>query len=280
MKTADMRQWTQNLQHWWRGRQTTGETPVRSLMEKKSLGAVFQPMVDLRSGAVVGHEALIRVPRSVGDLSFGNLLEAAKEQRCQKQFELSCLDQAITDWLTERPRGKLFANISAQTLVQLHESDAIDTLLQTLRNHKLQPTRMGLDITGYTRIPQFETLLDALRPLRAAGMSIALDDFKASDSSIRAWTVVLPDIVKMAPRWTQNIDSDAESRRVVSSLVRLTQKHDCVLLAKSVESDTELRCMRDLGVNLAQGYFLGSPAPDLVGSLNLRARAVLNPVTS
>lgn len=249
------------------------------MLERKTLDSVFQPMVDLRSGAIVGHEALVRAPRSLGDLPFSSLLGAAKEQHCQKQLELSCVEYAIERWLAERPKGQLFVNISAQTLVQLHESNAIDSLLLLLRKHKMQSKRMGLDITGYTRIPQLNTLVDALRLLRTAGLEIALDDFKASDSSMQVWAKVLPNMVKMAPRWTHQIDRNTENSRAVASLVRLTKNHDCLLLAKSVESESELRAMRHLGVDLAQGYFLGSPAADPIAALNLRARAVLAAAT-
>ncbi|MES2950594.1 MAG: EAL domain-containing protein [Pseudomonadota bacterium] len=278
-----MRLWTQNLQHWWRARQNkdevNGQPRISELLEKKTLMCALQPMVDLRTGAVVGHEALLRTPRSLGDVTFDSLMGAAKEQHCQKQLELACVEYAIEHWLVERPKGQLFVNISAQTLVQLQESDAIDSLLVLLRKHKVQGKRMGLDITGYTRIPSVTVLQEALKPLRAAGMGIALDDFKASDSSMRVWTKILPNIVKMAPRWTQHIDSDRENSGVVSSLVRIAQNHDCLLLAKSVETEDELRTLRSLGVDLAQGYFLGSPATDPVSVLNLRARSVLTEVS-
>ena len=277
IKANPVRVWTQNLQHWWRSRHDGSGLPhVGKMLEKKSLSSVFQPMVELGSGAVFGHEALVRVPRSMGELTFDSLLGAAKEQRCQKQLELACVEYAIERWMEERPKGQLYVNISAKTLVQLHESGATDSLLQLLRKHKLQPKHMGLDVAGYTRIGNVDSLADALMPLRAAGMSVALDDFKASDSSMLVWKRVLPNIVKMAPRWTQGIDGNMESCSVVSSLVRLTKKHDCLLLAKSVESEAELRVMRQLGVDLAQGYFLGSPAPDTITTVNLRARAVLS----
>jgi len=275
-KVNPVRVWTQNLQHWWRARQdSSGQPQVGKILEKKSLSSVFQPMVELGSGAVFGHEALVRVPRSMGELSFDNLLGAAETQRCQKQLELACVDYAIERWMQERPKGQLYVNISAKTLVQLHESGTTDSLLQLLRKHKLQPKNMGLDIAGYTRIGNVDALVAALVPLRAAGMSMALDDFKASDSSMLVWKKVLPSIVKMAPRWTQGIDGNMESCSVVSSMVRMTKKHDCLLLAKSVESEAELRVMRQLGVDLAQGYFLGSPAADTITTVNLRARAVL-----
>jgi EAL domain-containing protein (putative c-di-GMP-specific phosphodiesterase class I) len=283
MKTPAMRLWTQNIQHWWRARQDvksgTGVLRVSELLENKSLATVFQPMVDLRTGAILGHEALIRMPRTVGDMTYEQLLEAAKEQRCQRQFEMACVELAIEHWLVERPKGQLFVNFSAYTLVQLHESDSIDTLLQVLRKHKLQPKRMGLDITGYTRLPSITTLVEAVKPLREAGMAIALDDFKVSDSGMRVWTKLLPSIVKMAPRWTHKVDTESENSAMVASMVRLTQNHDCLLLAKSVETESELRTLRGLGVDLAQGFFLGSPAPDPISSLNLRARGVLTGVT-
>ncbi len=275
-KINAVRVWTQNLQHWWRARNGCGGSPhVGKMLEKKSLSSVFQPMVELGSGAVFGHEALVRVPRSMGELSFDSLLGAANKQRCQKQLELACVEYAIERWVQERPKGQLYVNISAKTLVQLHECRAIDSLLQLLRKHKLQPKHMGLDIAGYTRIANVGSLVDALVPLRAAGMSIALDDFKASDSSMLVWKKVLPGMVKMAPRWTRGIDGNLENCSVVSSLVRMTKKHDCLLLAKSIESEAELRVMRQLGVDLAQGYFLGSPAADTITTVNLRARAVL-----
>lgn len=282
MKTSPMRFWTENIQHWWRARrgEEDGTFRVSDLLEQRLLTTVFQPMVELRTGAVVGHESLIRAPRSVGDLTYEKLLEAAKEQHCQKEFELGCMEVAIEHWLADHPKGQLFVNISAQTLVDLHQSEGgIDKLLQVLRKHKLQPKRMGLDITGYTRVPSLTALHEALNPLRAAGMGIALDDFKVSDAGMRAWTKLLPHIVKIAPRWTHKVDTESENSAMFASLVRLTQNHDCLLLAKSVESEAELRALRKLGVDLAQGYFLGSPSPDPISSLNVRARSVLTAVS-
>ena len=276
MKTDTMRLWTQNLQHWWHVRKGTGVPYVRAVLDKRSLGVVFQPMVELRSGAIMGHEALVRVPRSVAEISFGGLMGAAKAQHCQKQLELTCVDHAIGCWLAERGQGMLFVNVSAQTLVQLHACDAIDSLLQLLRKHKLPPARMGLDVSGYTHLQSVDALVGALRPLRAAGVVIALDDFKASDSSMRVWTKVLPDLVKMAPRWTSNIHRNPEHRDAVASLVRLTRKRGGLLVAKSVENESELQVLRELGVNLAQGYFLGSPCAEPVTALNRRAHGALS----
>jgi len=248
---------------------------VMRLMAERALEPVFQPMVDLRSGVLLGHEALIRAPRSLEVSGFDALLKAAQTERCQKNFELACMEMAMQQWNAEGGKDTLFVNISAATLVQLQESDASGMLLHLMRKHHMSPRKMGLDISGYTRVPQLDVLIQALRPLRDAGVTIALDDFKASENSMKVWAKVLPNIIKMAPRWTHNIGVDAEQGRVVSSLVRLTRNHNALLVAKSVETEAELRALQALGVDLAQGYFLGSPSDMPVRSLNLRARDVL-----
>ncbi len=276
MKDSSMQLWVQNLQHMWRSRKANSGLPhVGKILQKKSLTSVFQPMVALNTGVVYGHEALVRVPRSLGELSFDNLMDAAQVQRCQQQLELACIEYAIEQWMGDHQKGMLYVNISAKALVQMNQAGVIDSVLALLRKHRLLSSRFGLDITGYTRVGSADALVEAVTPLRAAGVSIALDDFKASDAGMRVYTKVLPNIVKMAPRWTRGIEDDLEISSVVSSMVRMTKKHGCLLLAKSVESEPELRTMRQLGVNLAQGFFLGSPSPETIKTVNLRAHAVL-----
>ena len=236
---------------------------------------VFQPVVDFHSATVIGHKALIRESLKMLEPAFDRLLAAAQAQRRQQQFERGCLELAIRQWCREKPKGLLFATMSARSLLQMHESDGPDALLKLLEKHQLDPERMGLDITDYSRIADTKSLADCLRPLRTEGMVIALDDFKPSDSSMRVWGQLLPSLVKMAPRWTRNIEHNIEHQRMVRSLSRLTKNHDALLLAKSVESEADYRAMHRLGVDLGQGYFLGRPAPEFVRTLNVRASTAM-----
>ncbi len=270
-----MSDWLSKVQGWFGAGKASSTLRVMNLLAERALEPVYQPMIDLRSGVILGQEALVRAPRKMAETSFEALLEAAHQERCLKNFELACLELAMERWMAQNGKGQLFVNFSAQTLVQLQESDAAGMLLHLMRKHQISPRRMGLDLAGYTRIPQLDVLVEALRPLRDAGVTIALDNFKASESSMKAWAKVLPNVVKMAPRWTHNIAVDVEQSRVVRSMVRLTRNHNALLVAKSVESELELRTMKNLGVDMAQGFFLGSPAAEPVRTLNLRARDVL-----
>lgn len=266
---------TQSLQHWWRARQSEQRMPVEKLLSQRTLKSLFQPIVELRNGEVIGHEALIRPPRSTGETTVSSLFEAAREQQCEPGLELGCVDQAVEQWLAERTRGSLFVNISARTLVQQYEQQTEDCILQILRKHRFNPKRFGIDICGYTRGVDIAKLAESLQRMRAAGVRIALDDFKASRQGLDVLTRLRPELVKLAGRWTRHIEDDEDVIKVVRSLVRLTYGNGCTLVAKSVESESQLLALQDLGVGMAQGYFLGSPAMEPISSLNRRAQSVL-----
>jgi EAL domain-containing protein (putative c-di-GMP-specific phosphodiesterase class I) len=270
-----MSHWLSKIPGWFGVRKASRSPSVMRLVAERALEPLYQPMVDLRSGVILAHEALMRAPRSLGEGGIDAVLDAAKQERCLKQFELACFELAITQWMAHGSKGQLFVNFTAQTLVQLQESDATGMLLHLMRKHHMSPRRLGLDISGYTRISQLDVLVEGLRPLRDAGVQIALDNFKASETSMKVWAKVLPNVLRMAPRWTHNIAIDPEQSRIVRSMVRLTRNHNALLVAKAVETEAELQMLASLGVDMAQGFFLGSPAPEPARSLNLRARDVL-----
>jgi len=270
-----MSHWLSKISGWFGRRQAARNPSVMRLVAERALEPLYQPMVDLRSGVILAHEALMRAPRSLGEGGIDAVLDAAKQERCLRQFELACFELAITQWMALGGKGQLFVNFTAQTLVQLQESDATGMLLHLMRKHHMSPRRLGLDLSGYTRISQLDVLVEGLRPLRDAGVQIALDNFKASETSMKVWAKVLPNVLRMAPRWTHNIAIDPEQSRIVRSMVRLTRNHNALLVAKAVETEAELQMLASLGVDMAQGFFLGSPATEPVRSLNLRARDVL-----
>ena len=266
------------LRAWWRRHRADPAPRVMPLLAGHALRAVFQPLVDVRSGHIVGHEALARAPLAQPELTAERMLQASQEERCQKNFELACAEQAFTRWVAEGPRGQLFVNVSAATLIQLHASDLGGLLLERMRKHAVAARRVGLDVTDYSHVADLDLLVAALKPLRAAGVVVALDDFKPSDRGMQAWAKVLPNVVKLAPRWTHNLATEPQQAKTVESLVRLTRKHDSLLVAKAVESEDTLRAVARLGVHWAQGFFLGSPDSTPCQHLNLRARQVLSSV--
>ncbi|MDH4450450.1 MAG: EAL domain-containing protein [Rhodoferax sp.] len=266
---------------WWGGwfgvSRKVPRLDLRELLAERSLEQVYQPVVDLTTGAIVGQEALVRTPRKLAQTNFDALLEAAHLEQCLDDLELACFELAIDQWMTHKGKGLLFVNVSAQTLMQLQAVHANDKLMKLLAKYGMSAAQLGLDLSGYSHLDQLDALVKALQPLRQAGVTIALDNFDAHASSMEAWARILPDIVKLSPRWTHNIAHNHEQRRVVLSMVHLAQRHRMRLVVKSVETDAELLHMKTLGVGFAQGFFLGGPSDAPLLSLNPRACDVLAP---
>lgn len=266
------------LYEWWRLRRAAPPVGVMPLLASRSLRAVFQPLVDLQCGTIVGHEALARAPFTQSNLTVERMLQVSRGEHCLKNFELACVDLAFEHWGNSGADGQLFVNLSAVTLVLLHSSDLSGLILERMRKNGISARRVGVDVTDYSMVPDLDVLAAALKPLRAAGVAVALDDFKPSDRGMQAWGKVLPNAVKLAPRWTCNLAVESRQARMVESLLRLMRRHDSVVVVKAVESEDTLRAAAQLGVHWAQGYFLGCPDSAPCQQLNLRARQVLGRV--
>ena len=106
-----------------------------------------------------------------------------------------------------------------------------------------------------------EELEYALRPLRARGMRLSVDDAGAGHSSFRHILRLHPDYIKLDISLTRDIDTDRNRRALAAALIGFAHETGAELIAEGVETESELATLRELGVHKAQGYLLGRPAP-------------------
>ncbi len=110
--------------------------------------------------------------------------------------------------------------------------------------------------------------LDAMRrslsdasELRSQGLRFALDDFGDGRSSLRLWAELRPEFVKIDKYFIHDLPDQAVKVQTLKGLTRFAETFGTVLVAEGIETDAELQIVRDLGIELGQGYFLGRPAP-------------------
>jgi EAL domain-containing protein (putative c-di-GMP-specific phosphodiesterase class I) len=249
---------------------------VMQLVEQRTLGTVFQPIANLRDAEVCGHEAYIRGPRLI-DLQMPQaLLHAAKMALRQQSFELACVEFALEQWARERRVGRLFINISASSLVSLEGSVPSGALQQLILKYGISPQRVVFEITEHRHFDNVLGLRKAVHHVRAAGARVALDDMRGSASSIKLWFKLAPEFVKLEASLTHGIAANEGKARPVRSLVGLANRFGSTLVAKEVENEGDLLVLKALGVQMAQGFFIGSPDVDPVEALNRRAYSVLS----
>lgn len=120
--------------------------------------------------------------------------------------------------------------------------------------------RIVLEITEHAHVEDYDRLREGLKALRKRGLRLAVDDAGAGYSSLRHILHLQPDLIKLDMTLTRNIDLDPARRALAAALVRFAKETGSQIIAEGVETASELAALRALGIENAQGYFLGRPA--------------------
>jgi len=248
---------------------------VQTLIEQALLTTVFQPIVQLDCGLIYGHEALVRGP--IGSaLEFPDaLFSAGRQEGLSTALEVHCAMQAVADWSRLKLPGRLLINMSATALSSaVSEGVAADRLF-ICEEHGICASRLMIELTEHERVADIEGLRRAIAVLRRKGVGIALDDFGDGRSSLRLWSEIQPDIVKIDKYFTHDLPEHAEKLQTFRALLQLAETFGAQLVAEGIENAEELRVLRDLGVAFGQGWLIGRPSRDGAREALSGAREVL-----
>jgi EAL domain-containing protein (putative c-di-GMP-specific phosphodiesterase class I)/GGDEF domain-containing protein len=238
-----------------------GRGPLAGLIRSDALHPVFQPLVSLSDGSIYSHEALIRGPQNSSFHTPDTLLAAAVQENLNFEFETFCIAAALDRWGKLNECGRLFVNISAEVLVQVLKRCGRAALLELISDLNVLPRMLVLEITEYERVADMDDLANVVREIRSAGVSLALDDFGDGRSSLRLWSQLKPEYVKIDKYFTKDISQHADKLKTIQALQQIAAIFDSALVAEGIETENDLRVLRDLGIAYGQGYFLGRPAP-------------------
>jgi diguanylate cyclase (GGDEF)-like protein len=248
---------------------------IRSILGRDLLFPHFQPIVDTSGAAVFGHEALIRMPQDWPWRNPDTLFAAARREGCTVALELECLRLALRHWQAAPRRGWVFVNLSADGLVQAMLHQPLESLLAYPRHDGPALSCVVVELTEHERVQDVDALQEALALLRRAGGALALDDFGDGRSSLRLWSELRPEFVKIDKYFVRHVHSSSHKLKTLRALQQLADSFGSKLIAEGVEDEEELMVVRDLGLHYAQGYYLGKPEPEAICELPAPAQAVL-----
>jgi len=123
----------------------------------------------------------------------------------------------------------------------------------------IDPAAVVIEITEHERVSDLPALVSVADSLRAQGLRFALDDFGDGRSSLRLWAELRPEIVKIDKYFVSDLHNHAVKVQTLKGLTRFAEIFGTELVAEGIETEAELRAVRDLGIQLGQGYFLGRP---------------------
>ena len=221
------------------------------------LHSVFQPLIDLRSRTFHGFEALLRGPAESHLERPDQLFEAARQCGRVAEFDRLCAQISIETFAAQGLQGHLFLNVTEA----LFDSGwfAEEATLQWLQTQKLAPSRLVLELLESDALAQDSHAIEQAQFLRELGYGLALDDLGQGFGRFSLWKRLRPRYLKIDRSFTANLGDDPFKAAFVRSMLLLAEASQSIVVAEGVESERDLLTLRELGVPMAQGYFIARP---------------------
>ena len=239
------------------------EAELRSALDNEQLQLNFQPKADLRTGELIGVEALLRWPHAIrGWVPPSELIPFAENTGMiipigEWVLREACLQ--ARDWTTKAGEPlRLAVNLSGQ---QLSRRDLPERVQAILEETGFEPERLELEITEAVLARGPGKNSGVFLGLRDLGVKLMVDDFGTATSSIgrlRRWPI---DALKIDRTLVANLPEDTDDIAICSAIVALARELSISVVAEGVESRAQLDCLREQGCDEMQGFLLSEPLP-------------------
>ena len=232
---------------------------ISAVIEAGTLTPVYQPVIDLNSGRVIGYEGLVRVPKESTFAHTGALFDAAEIAGRVHDLDRAALDVVLRSARSMGDAMSLSVNVSPRTLEAPEFSAA--AFLSILRRHGMPPGRVVLELTEREAIRDADRLRNILLAIQNAGVRVAADDVGAGNAGLRLLSQFSFDVVKIDLSLVQRAGDD-RTHSVLRSIVEVASRMGATTIAEGVETSSQLRTARRLGITAGQGYLLGRPGTE------------------
>ena len=236
--------------------EVTQRLTVREIIARGELEVVFQPIVHLPHGAVLGYEALARGPQGTELERPDRLFEAARADGLLAELDFACQARALRTAARcglARPLS-LFVNVEPEVYDRMPES------LRRLYSDTTSRLEVVVEITERALTLYPAELLARVRDLRHLGCSIAVDDVGLDERSLAMMAFLRPDVIKLDMSFVQR-RPDRRTAEIAHAVAAEAERTDASVLVEGVETPAHLDAGISLGATLAQGWHFGRPGP-------------------
>jgi diguanylate cyclase (GGDEF)-like protein len=235
------------------------ETDLRLALERAQFSIAYQPIYSLEDMQICGFEALLRWHHPTRGMVPPSLfIPLAEELRIIKPIGAWLIRQVCADAAHVPEWIRIAVNLSA---VQLDDDEVVSVVNGALAEHRIDPARLELEITESVLLDRSSNSISLLQQLHDAGLKIALDDFGTGYSSLSYLRSFPFDKIKIDRLFVGEITTREDCAAIVASIVGLARKLGMTTTAEGVETEEQLRLVREAGCETVQGYLLGRPMP-------------------
>ena len=238
------------------------EDRIRNALKKDLFRLYFQPIVDIKTGNVKHHEVLLRMhdPKSNEIILPGNFLDTA--ERFGLILEIDC-------WVIENAIRLLASRKQQQTGLSINLSgrnfgnrDFLSKILSWIKKYDVNPKLIVFEVTETAAVDNINQARDFIEDLRLVGCRFSLDDFGVGFSSLHYLRNLPVDIIKIDGLFIRNIATDKSDQVMVKAITHISEGLGIQTVAEFVEDEKIYSKLKELGVDMAQGYYIDRARPE------------------
>jgi len=231
---------------------------LQDVLLGKQIHTVFQPILDLQNGGILGFEALSRGPAGSTHQSPLNLFQAAAAADLVFELDRHCRRRAMRTARDLPAPYRVFINVVPASMYDPDFQGA--SLIKLLEGLGLSPERIVLEVSEQYAIENYTLFAEALQNFTQLGFSIAVDDIGAAHSGLEKVAHLNPRYLKFDIQLVRDIDESHVKREMARALKAFAGKMDSRIIAEGIEREGERQALVDLGIDYGQGYLLSRPA--------------------
>jgi diguanylate cyclase (GGDEF)-like protein len=241
------------------------ESNLRFALDKHELSMYYQPLISLDDGEIIGFEALLRWHHpTLGFVPPAKFIPIAED---------SGLIIPITDWILKETThqvaqwqqiGPNYRNLMVSVNISgkhIAQDGLVEAVKKSLKTSRLRPAALKLEITESTAMEDAERTVEVLTRLKQLGTQLSIDDFGTGYSSLNYLHRLPFDTLKIDRSFVYNVGEQGENSEILQTIISLAKNLKMRVIAEGIETESQLRVLRNLGCDYGQGYLMSKPLP-------------------
>ncbi|AIL12352.1 hypothetical protein IM40_00575 [Candidatus Paracaedimonas acanthamoebae] len=233
---------------------------LSTAISSTELELFYQPQIKLETGRVEKLEALVRWQHpELGMISPSEFIPLAEGTLLINPFTKWLLEQTLCQlafWLEKGLDLRLSINFSMKNF---HDSTIFDLIHKTLQKYKIPAQKLEIEVTETAFSANLQQVADVLHTVREMGVLVAIDDFGTGQASLHYLLKLPIDVIKIDQVFTRNMLKNSGAEAIVRSAILLGHELNLEVVAEGVQSEVELRKLKDLKCDYGQGFYLAEP---------------------
>jgi EAL domain-containing protein (putative c-di-GMP-specific phosphodiesterase class I) len=250
------------------GQKAAEEFPVNEIvaaMEQRQFVPYFQPKVDIASGKLVGAESLVRWRHPQrGIQPPGTFLDTIERKGMMDELTWMMLEKSAAHCVGWQAQGFPVTVSVNLSVASLEDPAFADRVVKAVEKQQLAPKYMTLEITESVAMTNVANCLEGLARLRMKGFGLSIDDYGTGHSSLQQLARIPFTELKIDQSFVTHCAANTQNRTMLESSIDMARKLGIKSVGEGVETLDDWNLLKQLGCDIAQGYYLAKPMPNLL----------------